>query len=501
MIRSGRKARSSRRKSAKRRKSVKRKSVNRKKRNVHKKRSVMKSGKRARKSEGRKSKSTGRRKSARRKKSTGRKKSKRSIKFGGILSKVSSIIPKMTTKVAPVTKPEPIKPQIHITKVVPAPPDPLVVQKVKILSAPPILKNSTLVINNIDNLPMIQNYENIYQYYFDYISYLRKNFRFNDTMPDLKGIKPQISGIVYNTIQGKHSFIIQGNNMIYKGDDVCISEGTWGLKPLANFYTCKNGDITTHRFGTNISLEDNNQAFNTKIKTENGIDIIKKKIGANKILCISLISMCNNEIACNDISKYLASMKKKAEISLIEPSILKHLMDNSTNDFKVISFPLSNPSKIGNIINMFNFNKYKKQIINEKTDDKIKEIYNLIDVSSKESTFKSIVDVVKYYYDNMKDTYVLCFHCKSGKDRTSVFDAVVQATIAHLHSGKNIDYDSIKTESQKYLWYGLQIAYYGTGFVGLKLDSIPVAEHILGPRNSNLYSFYSGHANSAGSSA
>ncbi len=402
-------------------------------------------------------------------------KSKKSIKFGGLLSKV-----------APVQSVE--------------------IKKTIVLSAPFILKDSKLIINNVDKLPMLKDYENVYQYYFDYISYLRKNFKFY-IMSELNGIKPQISGIVYNTIQGKDSFKIKGNNLTYTGTDGCISKGTWGLEPLANFYKCNNGDVTTYRFGTNISLEDNNQAFNTKIKTENGIDIIKNQIGANKILCISLISMCNNIIACNDISKYLISMKKKAEISLIEPSILDHLMEKSTDDFKVISFPLSDKTKTMGIakIDMFNFNKYK-ETKTKNNNDVINSIYNLIDISSPKSTFESIVNVVKYYYDNMKE-YTLCFHCKSGKDRTSVFDAVVQATIAHLRnkdsgiSGifSNSNYESIRTESQKYLWYGLQIAYYGTGFVGLKLDSIPVAKYIL--NSGSLYKFYSGHANSAGSSA
>ena len=134
-------------------------------------------------------------------------------------------------------------------------------------------------------------------------------------------------------------------------------------------------------------------------------------------------------------------------------------------------------------------------------------MYNKIDVKNGKTTFESIVKVSEHYYTALIQDYILCYHCKSGKDRTSIFDAVVQATFYYIKNTRKLadekikssDYEAIRLLSQKFLMFGFIPAYYGTGFIGLKLGSNPdLATYILG---KDLYKFYLGHGLKAGSSS
>jgi hypothetical protein len=116
-----------------------------------------------------------------------------------------------------------------------------------------------------------------------------------------------------------------------------------------------------------------------------------------------------------------------------------------------------------------------------------------IDTDGKK-TFESIVNFTKFFYKNLKDDYILMFHCKSGKDRTSVFDAIIQATLQYITKGDETgdEMEIIKKYSQKFLIFGFIISYYGTGNVGLKLNNIPAAKYILD--NKSIFDFYKGHS-------
>lgn len=336
---------------------------------------------------------------------------------------------------------------------------------------------------------------NIYEFYNVYINTERKSRKLI-MLPELKkGTKLPISGYVFERIKNTDDYI-KGKNIIYFGTYKCISKGTWALEPLANVYKCRNYGIYTYRFGTNISFIDSANTFN---KLENGVEYIKKSLGLKKTLCVSLISMCNNKVACN-LATNVSGIHRKVKISLTEPEVLERLRMLQDSNFIVVSFPLSTPIK--GVVKLFDIEKYKTEHMHE--NDHLTELYSLIDTSDPKSTFESIVKIVLYYLVVMKkEGYELCFHCKSGKDRTSVFDAVTQATIKWFRTKKRTTlndggFEEIRLSSQKYLFYGLQIAYYGTSFVGLKLNSIPVAKYILD--SHELYNFYSGHSKYAMSS-
>ena len=65
--------------------------------------------------------------------------------------------------------------------------------------------------------------------------------------------------------------------------------------------------------------------------------------------------------------------------------------------------------------------------------------YKLIEIDTPEHIFKSIVNVATLFYNEYKDTYVLAYHCKSGKDTTSIFDSVVHATFMYLKKIKKVN--------------------------------------------------------------
>lgn len=121
--------------------------------------------------------------------------------------------------------------------------------------------------------------------------------------------------------------------------------------------------------------------------------------------------------------------------------------------------------------------------------------------SSPKETFKSIVNLsVEHYLSCMNgNPYVLAFHCKSGKDRTSVFDAINKATYFYLcnrTTNRRInnqltdhDYESIRQLISLFLLFGLIIAYNSTGLIGLKIYSNPVARYVL---DHNSYAFFKG---------
>ncbi len=374
-------------------------------------------------------------------------------------------------------------------------------------------------------------------YYYDYFNKIFNNLsnlfdrQLNYILSPLKNtnISPDINDSVMIKLQPKYDKFIGIKNLIkYIADEYkCISEGTWSGKPIVNFYECKRIDlgISTFRFGTNITLKGKN-GFNKKIIKNNKMatkyihDKIlnlyeyDKKIESpifyklfklfstpKKVVCFSLLSPCTK--MCPSLMKMATIISKKAEVTSIEPIILNAELKNSNDNCVFISFPLSSNKKKS--ITLFNFEEFKKTIItnNNILEDDIRyNFYELIKINSPESTFRSIVDVAKEFYINYKDTHILAYHCKSGKDRTSIFDATVQATFSYIKYKSSVyndnDYDKIRQLTCKFMIFGFLIGYYGTGYFGLKLGANKsLSKYILG---ENLYKIYFGHAGQAKSS-
>jgi len=55
-------------------------------------------------------------------------------------------------------------------------------------------------------------------------------------------------------------------------------------------------------------------------------------------------------------------------------------------------------------------------------------------------------------------------------------------------------YSEIKEFSRYFLLYGMVITFYSRGIPGIKMNNMPVASYILGPKNSNLYKFFLGNS-------
>ena len=280
----------------------------------------------------------------------------------------------------------------------------------------------------------------------------------------------------------------------------CISKGTWSGEPIVNFYECKRFDtlsnyfqnvhLSTFRFGTNITVS-RSTGFNHNMN----INLITDKIGTKKkILCFSLLSPLNENIKIQNLA---AKLNKKVQVTSFESKILNYELNNSNDKITFISFPLSYNKRKG--LTLFDYQKFKKTIT--KTTDTADQFYNLIKLNDAKSTFESIVNVVVLFYNKYKNDYVLAYHCKSGKDRTSIFDSVVQATLMYLEKLKtysSVNYEEIRINACKFMMFGFLIGYYGTGYFGLKLGSNkPLAKYIL---EQSLYNFYFGHAGKAKSS-
>jgi hypothetical protein len=275
----------------------------------------------------------------------------------------------------------------------------------------------------------------------------------------------------------------------YANDPKYIAMGTcFANERIYNLYECTNGGIKTYRFGFSIqNALDNINTDKPKNFTKDLVDRIYQfntgLFGGNKhILCISLLTPCNTAV-CKAVNVGSKALPKEAyfsfqENSIIETEKVELLKLNKANIF--LNVPLSS-SKYGIL-----FNGGSKS---ENADE-----FN-INVNGGENTFRTLVDIAIKYYDHYSDTHILCYHCKSGKDRTSVCDAIVQATIYYLRTHKNDRpaemYENIRKLSRYFLFYGYIITFYSTGIAGIKMNNIPVAKHILDQED---YKFFLGNS-------
>jgi hypothetical protein len=324
----------------------------------------------------------------------------------------------------------------------------------------------------------------------------------NKSIAKMFALKHHVFGqkIPITNVDECFNYPTDARNIAYVAKTYC--KGTSSTNPLVNVYKCINNDVITFRFGTKISC-DSHASFDKFTHERSGIALINAiNTTGKKAICISLLSPCNGLI-CNDFFKTpITKIASRTKIAYMEPDVLNYEIQNSNENTMFISLPLSDSGKLKNLIKLYNYDKFRKDVKKTSTAKDAfgnpiqTKIYDMINLDSNDSTFRSIVEITRYYVLDLSRDYVLMYHCKSGKDRTSIFDAIVQSTIYHMKHNNQIDYEAIRALSQRYLIFGLFIAYHGTGFVGLKLNSIPVARYIL----DDLYDFYKGHADHANSS-
>jgi len=312
----------------------------------------------------------------------------------------------------------------------------------------------------------------------------------------------------YQNLKNKQ-FALQNNMIKYKTiNNNYIAKGTcFGNDKIFNFYQVSQysqwnwfSSTNTYRFGIAIS----NVIDIMKDKTENqeaGKDLVNlitskineiKKINLlqKKLICISLLTPCNTSV-CKLIENGAKTLPKEAYFSFMENKIID-AENKAFNELGHIflNIPLSS-NKFGTL-----FKQGTKSIgsTDESHNQITKEFEDLIDMTSPQKIFKTIVDITILYSRKYSNYFDLCYHCKSGKDRTSVCDAIVQATLRVIRNGNETDYEVIRKLTQKLLIYGYIITFYSTGIPGIKLNNMPVAKYILGNEENSLYKFYLGNS-------
>jgi len=289
-----------------------------------------------------------------------------------------------------------------------------------------------------------------------------------------------------------------------EGKEEQMSIGTFAIKDLkpsiVNFYQVVSNyhgeKFFTYRFGTPLH-------YFQDVK-----DIIHhfKEFQSphKKLITISLITPCNTPF-CTTIHKtfgpiqHIAKPIKSAYHATLEQKIINielkanHKKINHVTYYTIL-FPMTQQHYTGighkllltPSIFQFEKNKYKKIVKNKKVA-KLYDFIHLDQTNDGKMGFQSIVQMTTYYYLHLRTKYALGYHCRSGKDRTSVFDAIVQSTLYHISNLKNfknmkdIDdafYYTVREYTKKFLIYGLFIAFGSTGIVGLKLKTVPIAYYI-----------------------
>lgn len=387
------------------------------------------------------------------------------------------------------------------------------------------------------NINTFANYCGIYMKQLK-TKFLSKGINFDietlkNECPAMSADKFQISDDVYKKISkiGKNdnSFMVTNGIVAYRNPyGPVISPGSNSGEPIINLYKCvflKDPSLDVFRFGTYMSTV--NKSF-LNFTT----DTIKEKLGKlgkitknKKVMCISLLSPNNGNICSQTMENGLKLAEEilpghfdvgnklvKYELLCKENDILSREIGAINENLTVISLPLSASKHSSKILNLFNYESHKNKLLARNNVTQLeKDIYPLLKTTSflgfdnGEETFKSIVKFAYYFYYNLKNTHVLAFHCKSGCDRSGIFDAILHASFYNIVTKTeknqipgNEDYKKIKKYSQKFLLCSLFLIYYAKSFVGFKINNIPTAKYILD--DPKLFEFYMGQSKQAGSS-
>jgi hypothetical protein len=275
------------------------------------------------------------------------------------------------------------------------------------------------------------------------------------------------------------------------GNGKYIARGTcFGNDRVHNVYQCTNGPIKTYRFGFAIKNAFDEVDFTSIVveKINEFKPFIEKHFSYfhKKLICISLLTPCNTSI-CKLIEKGSKILPKEAYINFMENTII-NAENKAFHELGhiFINVPLSS-SKAGIL-----FKGGNKSI---GTDSITQQFENLIVINGPKETFETIVNITSLYYNKFKHTHDLCYHCRSGKDRSGLCDSIVQATIYYLRTNSSkIDYEKIRVVSRYFLLFSYVITFYSTGIPGIKMNNIPVATYILGPKEGSLYKFFLGNS-------
>jgi hypothetical protein len=250
-----------------------------------------------------------------------------------------------------------------------------------------------------------------------------------------------------------------------------ISKGTcYSNELFYNFYRTKINSCVSYRFGINVETKDPD-VFRKLT------DIIYTK-EQKDIICLSLIGFCETFL-CKSFSKVKKDFYNEDRIAGIENhSKIEH--------FEPFFLPIR-PTKMFHV-KLFDSDINKK--LNQQQDQnqaglgQFTDIIRTIDINHPDSIFKGLVKFFTLYYLN-KGRYVLAFHCKSGKDRTGLVDALQKATCFYVmkFNKKNLDYDEseyeyIRNAVPYFLLASLLIVYYSIGIFGIKLGHLPLAKYI-----------------------
>lgn len=301
-----------------------------------------------------------------------------------------------------------------------------------------------------------------------------------------------------------------------QGKTVGIAKGTFNLKnnpQIVNFYQITTSFGTeTYRFGTPVYTFKNIQSI---VKNVHAFGSRKKNL-----INISLLSPCNTK-ACQSLAVVAKPLSKisglfqKGLSATKEDAVIKTELTASNKKFGDLTyyallFPLSSQTYTGvgseYMTNIQTYQYNQEELKQTIKNDKVSKMYDYIELNndpSGEKAFKSIAKLAIYYYLELKDEYILSYHCKSGKDRTSVFDSIVQSSFYYMatqkHAVHSVDdinsaiFKQIKNYAKQFMLYGFLIAFYSTGVIGLKLKNITIAKYIFNDDKSLLEKFI-GHS-------
>jgi len=209
----------------------------------------------------------------------------------------------------------------------------------------------------------------------------------------------------------------------------------------------------TYRFG--IPNKD------TPINIEGIVDTLKDKDKDKDKDCIILCLLTEN---LSPENKTVQQIKK-----------YNNLDTNKKCNFIFLQLDQGNPYLIPTSLGIKNPTDTCNEII--KIICKHMSLWDIIYYGNMDVFLKIIADITKYKYFN---DFILGYHCKSGKDRTSVCDAIVQATFFYIRKQKKInkeyeftpeDYKTIKQYALSFLYYGYFILFYNYGLLGFKFST------------------------------
>ena len=248
-------------------------------------------------------------------------------------------------------------------------------------------------------------------------------------------------------------YIFPGFKIKYSGvNGMKISKGTAFSNAIINQYhvTLKVGtnSIKTLRFGTPV-FKNVDYQFRK----------IKELLGNKRTIYISLLTTTKWKIRINNATK---------TATIGEPNI-RHEKFYQNQKIAPLFIQMSKIPIISTGRES-NFDKIQDWLYEEGINYKIQPL----NLNSTRDMFGNIIEISRiHWYLNQAapGRYNLVYHCKSGKDRTSVFDAINKATCLTLYQNNGrINMSKIRKYSRFFLLFGLIIATRSLANYGIKIS-------------------------------